>query len=552
MKRNPDYLLERDGRYYARVVVPKNLRPFLGGRTEFRTPLGPDRRAALRRLHTEVGNFQHQIGLARRAWETANGISVEEPAPNGITLQKPVPYPMTPEEIAVRDYFIQIEFDALARQHDHRFADTMVDEQYVRDLKDGIAGRLTNDELEELIGWRIERYRHRGNTDVVKGTPEWRDLAMKLCVSEFEVQERHFERNEGDFTGKPGHPLLANAIADPQPDIPPLSLKGLLKDYLAAQGRIGKGREAGRRWTPVFADLARFIGHDDVRRLTKQDIKAWRDERVTTLSPKTVADVYLASVRAVLSWAVEEDKLEVNVAKEVHQKVPPKQQSREKGFTLPEAIRILRVARDYVPAKTDNPSTTESPQTASAKRWAPFLCAFSGARISEITQLRKHDIRNEGGVAIMRITPGAGTVKGGGYKDVPIHPQLVELGFLDFVAASEDGPLFYRRTRVKDSISAARTVSGRISDWLQSLDLVPEGVAPNHGWRHRFKTVGLELGISGRVLDAIQGHASRTAGDNYGDVTIKTRKAAIDRFPYYDLSDPAPSSQIRRDRRVQK
>lgn len=542
MKRNPDYLLERDGRYYARVVVPKNLRPFLGGRTEFRTPLGPDRRAALRRLHTEVGNFQHQIGLAKRAFETANGVTVNESVPNGKALQKPVPYPMTPEEIAIRDYFIQIEFDALARQHDHRFADTMVDENYVRDLKDGIAGRLTNDQLDDLIGWRIDRYRHRGNTDVVKGTPEWRDLAMKLCVSEYEVQERHFERNEGDFTGKPRHPLLANAIADPQPDIPPLSLKGLLDDYLAALGRIGKGREAGRRWTPVFADLARFIGHDDARRLTKKNLMDWRDEALKTLAPKTVADVYLASVRTVLSWAVANDKLEENVAEKVRQLVPKKKRVREQGFTLSEATRILRAARDYMPARTDNPRTTEAPETSAAKRWAPLLCAFSGARITEITQLRKQDIRREGDIPILRITPDAGTVKTGAYRDVPIHPQLVELGFLDFVNSAGEGPLFFSATKVKDAVTAARTVSGRVSNWLQAIGVVPEGVSPTHGWRHRFKTLGWELGISDRVLDAIQGHASRTAGDNYGDVTIKTRKAAIDRFPYYDLSDPAPSS----------
>ena len=65
--------------------------------------------------------------------------------------------------------------------------------------------------------------------------------------------------------------------------------------------------------------------------------------------------------------------------------------------------------------------------------------------------------------------------------------------------------------------------------------MIPEGVAPSHGWRHRFKTVGQEEGVSDRTLDAIQGHASKTAGDNYGDVTIKARKAAIDKFPRYDL-----------------
>ncbi len=39
------------------------------------------------------------------------------------------------------------------------------------------------------------------------------------------------------------------------------------------------------------------------------------------------------------------------------------------------------------------------------------------------------------------------------------------------------------------------------------------------------------LGIQTPILDAIQGHASRTAADGYGEVTIKTMVAAIERLP---------------------
>jgi hypothetical protein len=47
--------------------------------------------------------------------------------------------------------------------------------------------------------------------------------------------------------------------------------------------------------------------------------------------------------------------------------------------------------------------------------------------------------------------------------------------------------------------------------------------------------VGRELGISDRVIDAIQGHAGRVAADDYGDVTMVTRIRAIDQFPHYAL-----------------
>ena len=42
--------------------------------------------------------------------------------------------------------------------------------------------------------------------------------------------------------------------------------------------------------------------------------------------------------------------------------------------------------------------------------------------------------------------------------------------------------------------------------------------------------------MSDRVIDAIQGHASRTAGDGYGDVTMAAKLKVIDALPHYDLA----------------
>jgi len=47
---------------------------------------------------------------------------------------------------------------------------------------------------------------------------------------------------------------------------------------------------------------------------------------------------------------------------------------------------------------------------------------------------------------------------------------------------------------------------------------------------------GRELGMSDRVIDAIQGHARRTEGDNYGDITVTAKVKVIEALAYYDLS----------------
>ena len=58
------YLLSRDGRYFARLVVPLALRPYLEGKAELRTALGPDRRQAPTNLPGAVARLQIKIGLA--------------------------------------------------------------------------------------------------------------------------------------------------------------------------------------------------------------------------------------------------------------------------------------------------------------------------------------------------------------------------------------------------------------------------------------------------------------------------------------------------------
>jgi hypothetical protein len=137
-------------------------------------------------------------------------------------------------------------------------------------------------------------------------------------------------------------------------------------------------------------------------------------------------------------------------------------------------------------------------------------------------------------MTVMRITPEAGSVKSSDFRDVPLHRQLVAMGFLEFVKNAPAGSLFFKGGD-RDAKAAANMVAGRVLEWLQKAGLIPEGVQPNHAWRHRMKTVCDELGISMRTPDTIQAHAPRTSGESYGDVTLKAKKRAIDALPFYRI-----------------
>tara|TARA_R110002049_G_scaffold10127_1_gene50178 strand:- start:140092 stop:141657 length:1566 start_codon:yes stop_codon:yes gene_type:complete len=514
------HLINRSGRYHARLVVPKDLRAIVG-KTELRSSLGADYRQALRLLPGAVAQLQHQIALAER--EAGQGQRQSEHAR----------YPLAPDQIALSHYNQRLAFDDHLR-NDQRYANIGIDDLYVKQLRQAVAGRSNDDELQALIGDQLERFRATGNISAGQGSDEWRVIARALCSAELEAMARVAERDEGDYTGTPTAPIITNA--QPPADVPePVSIKRLWADYVSARRQAGFMRDGGRQLGLTVEKLRKFVKHDDAAQITKKDIVAWRDHLLAELSAKTVSDKYLSTIRSLLNWAVENERLTQNVAATVKQPKPRQRRSREKGFTDAEALKLLKATRAYAPHEDERGRVREKPELIAAKRWVPILAAFSGARVTELTQLRKQDLRKEGGQWIMRITPDAGSVKTGEYRDVPLHRQIIEQGFERFLTGAGAGPLFHGGTDPAKYATKAVRISSQLAEWLRGSGLVPDGVQPNHAWRHRLKTQCRELGISDRVADAIQGHAGKTAGDDYGDVTLITKADAIAKLPEYDL-----------------
>jgi hypothetical protein len=60
----------------------------------------------------------------------------------------------------------------------------------------------------------------------------------------------------------------------------------------------------------------------------------------------------------------------------------------------------------------------------------------------------------------------------------------------------------------------------RVLEFVRTV-VTDERAQPNHAWRHRFKSISRNAGFDPRVVDAIQGHAPRTSGGNYGDVSVE-------------------------------
>lgn len=313
------------------------------------------------------------------------------------------------------------------------------------------------------------------------------------------------------------------------------SLSGLVDGWWIEARATGRKPSTHESYANTMARFIRHLGHEDAARVTPEDVIAFKDARLAEInprngkpiSPKTVKGSDLAGLKVVFDWAVRNRRLASNPATAVTLKLGKTRKTRSQGFTDAEAKAVLAHASNHQRGQ-------ERPTTAAAKRWVPWLCAYTGARVGEMAQLRKQDVRQEAGRWIITITPDAGTVKTDEARDVPLHEHLIEQGFIDFVRGSKDGPLFLVPSKTGDVLGPLQGLKNRLGEFVREVVTHP-GVAPNHGWRHRFKTTARDVGIDPGVRDAIQGHASRTVAEDYGDVSIMAKANAIDRFPRFDV-----------------
>ena len=247
------------------------------------------------------------------------------------------------------------------------------------------------------------------------------------------------------------------------------------------------------------------------------------------MAKKTVIDGYLPAVRVALAIAHDDGVIPANPASALKVRAPKTVKLRERDLTDDEAMTILGAALGPQPAGL-------AVKHALARRWVPWLCAYTGARVGEITQLRAKDIRQEDGIWVVHITPDAGSVKTYEARSVPLHPHLIEQGLLE-LAKDDVGTLFYNEGAGNGINPGSKIRAADLAKWVRSLGVTAP--QPNHGWRHRFKTVARAAGVPEYLAERAQGHAPSNAGGRYGFVPLAALHDAIALMPRYSTGATA-------------
>jgi integrase len=490
------YLYRRGAVYCTRLVVPPRLRPIIGKSDLGRSLKTKDRDEAKRLLPAWLEDAQSiiaaaEVQLARRQ-QAALIVSGPQTQEEADWLKEQDRFNRELEW----EYEAQVEADeATEAKLLHPTAELTPDE--------ASAARLIREARQER-----DRYRNR-----------------------YLVRKQRDGRNREAVPQPTREPIYWT-----QPETArEVTITGMFSGY---SEQDGSKPDTVRQWRSIINHLVAFLGHDDAKAVGLADLVRWREhlrnEAVKDGKPrsaKTINDSYLAAANAVFSYGVNQLLIPANPAKELAKvRVPKAPKLRDRDFTKAERKAILSAA--LVPA-----SDRVSLQRKLARRWIPWLCAYTGARVNEITQLRKADVREIEGVWTVLITPEAGGNKTNEARTVPLHEHLIEQGFIDAINDKPEGPLFYTPSQGRADKAQYEKVGTFLADWVRhDVGVKDRAIMPNHAWRHTFKTVSLEVGIEERAADYMQGHASKGQGRKYGANTIPALAAQLAKFPRFEFT----------------
>lgn len=290
-----------------------------------------------------------------------------------------------------------------------------------------------------------------------------------------------------------------------------------------------KGWEAEKRpqaktvyeWSREVMKFASFLGHSDALRVRPEDVVAWKEALIAEgRSAKTINDGKLVAVRTVLQWGADSRRLPSNPALGVRMDVKRVSKGR-RSFTDAEAATLLSAALG---------------ETNPVLRWVPWLCAYSGARLSEVCQLRVEDVVEIEGIWCLRIDAEAGSVKtASSERTVPLHPAVIERDFLAFVHSVGAGPLFAGLSPDKFGKRGGNGTK-MLGRWVRGLGLDEKRLAPAHSWRHRMKTLARRHGMAEDVARALMGHSGKAVADSYGEFEVAAMRRELLKVPTLTLS----------------
>ncbi|MEM9765790.1 MAG: site-specific integrase, partial [Pseudomonadota bacterium] len=157
---------------------------------------------------------------------------------------------------------------------------------------------------------------------------------------------------------------------------------------------------------------------------------------------------------------------------------------------------------------TDNPSGLVRKES---HKWGMLLGMFTGARLNEICQLSVSEIRQDGEIWFLDISAdgedGKRLKTKSSKRRVPLHSELIRLGFLKFRERRSNGPRLFPDYSFSKNGGYGRNLGRWCNEsFLPKLGLKDQSLV-YHSFRHTMVTRLGHAGVAEPIIQSIVGHA---------------------------------------------
>ena len=153
----------------------------------------------------------------------------------------------------------------------------------------------------------------------------------------------------------------------------------------------------------------------------------------------------------------------------------------------------------------------------SHKYWVPLIGLYTGMRMQEILQLYVTDVYQKDEIWVFDLNEYHEDKKLKSPQSkrlVPIHKDILDLGFKDFVADKKSERLFEDAAMASDGTYSS-TFSKWFSRYLSNINIKTDKTS-FHSLRHNMKDFFREVGESDELAENFLGRSTGTTGEAYG------------------------------------
>ncbi|MEL7470762.1 MAG: site-specific integrase [Pseudomonadota bacterium] len=180
---------------------------------------------------------------------------------------------------------------------------------------------------------------------------------------------------------------------------------------------------------------------------------------------------------------------------------------------------------------------TENPSGLVKKddhKWGTLLAMFTGARLREVAQLVPSDIKSEGGIWYIDINADSemkNLKSPAAKRRVPIHSELIRLGFLEWVEGCAKQPRLFMSFSHNTKEGYGRNLGRWFGTFLTKIGMKEDGLV-FHSLRHTAITRMRQASVELSLVQEIVGHERDTVTDGYfGEgYTLAQKQEAIEKI----------------------